>query len=260
MGTRSLICVWYKGRFVIAQYTQFDGYPEGQGGHILRFLLAAGNVDRLKAGLEHVKVISDKELRQIQEKVQQDSRAKKNAGDQATTYDRMSGESEMDRLFPSLSRLTGGGILAVVAEATAEKTIPILMDLRFANDSLFCEWAYCVDLDAGVFEVFGGGCSKESSGSTRFQDVGGPEEPVPTFIKSFPLDKLPKNQDVLVRTLNRAIDALHRGRRGDGDLDDDEMEEEEEDDEEDDGEEEGDLKEGSDKTAADASGEKIATY
>lgn len=31
MGTRHLICVYYKRRFAIAQYGQWDGYPGGQG-------------------------------------------------------------------------------------------------------------------------------------------------------------------------------------------------------------------------------------
>lgn len=31
MGTCNLICVYYKGRYAIAQYGQLDGYPSGQG-------------------------------------------------------------------------------------------------------------------------------------------------------------------------------------------------------------------------------------
>jgi hypothetical protein len=35
MGTRHLICVFYKDRFVVAQYGSCDGYPEGQGATLL---------------------------------------------------------------------------------------------------------------------------------------------------------------------------------------------------------------------------------
>ncbi|WEW57653.1 hypothetical protein PRK78_003120 [Emydomyces testavorans] len=226
MGTRSLICVWYKGRFVIAQYTQFDGYPEGQGTTILRFLTVAGNIERLKAGIEHIKYIDDEELNEIHKKVEQDSRARHNAGDPAAFYDMMTGKNEMERSFPSLSRLAGGNILQYTAEATAEKPVLISMDLGFANDALFCEWAYCVDLDTGVFEVFGGGRSKEKSGSKRFQDVGDENAPVPTFIKSFSLDDLPKNSNEFMKSINNALKA--RGYNIDEEDEEEEEEEEEE--------------------------------
>jgi hypothetical protein len=54
MGTRNLIYVYHRGRFVIADYTQWDGYPEGQGERILQFLRLLANLTRLLAGLEHM--------------------------------------------------------------------------------------------------------------------------------------------------------------------------------------------------------------
>ncbi|EEP75759.1 predicted protein [Uncinocarpus reesii 1704] len=213
MGTRSVICIWYKGRFVVAQYTQFDGYPEGQGIKILKFLAAPGNVERLKAGLEHVKIISEEEHNEIAEKVEEDTRAKQAAGAQILQFD-FSGRSEFDRAFPSLSRLAGGRILELVAQGTAEKPTMIYMDLGFVNDALFCEWAYCVDLDSGVFEVFGGGTSKEQSGSKRFQDVGEPDAPVPRLVKSFSFDNLPKDQDEFIDILNVALEGPQEARDG----------------------------------------------
>lgn len=54
MGTRHLICVFYQGRFVVAQYGQWDGYPEGQGVKILKFLRVPINIQRLKEGLKHI--------------------------------------------------------------------------------------------------------------------------------------------------------------------------------------------------------------
>ena len=38
MGTRHLICVVSDNQYRIAQYGQWDGYPEGQGAAILEFL------------------------------------------------------------------------------------------------------------------------------------------------------------------------------------------------------------------------------
>ena len=38
MGTRHLICAHKDGKYPIAQYGQWDGYPEGQGVDVLSFL------------------------------------------------------------------------------------------------------------------------------------------------------------------------------------------------------------------------------
>lgn len=43
MGTRSIIWVWYKGKWRVAQYASCDGYPEGQGIRIVKFLNNTGN-------------------------------------------------------------------------------------------------------------------------------------------------------------------------------------------------------------------------
>jgi hypothetical protein len=63
MSTRSLVRVFYQGRFVIAQYTQFDGYPEskGQSIKILNHLLDSANIERLKDGLQHVITLSQRQ-------------------------------------------------------------------------------------------------------------------------------------------------------------------------------------------------------
>src|SRR4051794_28441422 len=59
MGTRNLICVVYNGRFVLAQRSSFDGYPEGQGAAVVKFLQYSGNIQRLKDGLEHTYEVSE---------------------------------------------------------------------------------------------------------------------------------------------------------------------------------------------------------
>lgn len=206
MGTSSLICIWYKGRFVVAQYSQFDGYLEGQGSRILKFLIKPENIERLKAGLEHIKVVSEEEVDEIREKVEQDGMARELAGDPTASPFMFSfNGSEFDKLFPSLSQLTGAKILEVISQSTPESPLPIYMELDFANNSLFCEWAYCVDLDTRTFEIFRGGCPKHLSVSKRFQDVGKENAAVPALVKSYSLDKLPQSQKEFVRSVKKAI-------------------------------------------------------
>ena len=65
MGTRHLICIFYRGEWVVAQYGQWDGYPEGQGFKLYRFLSVARNIDNLKAGLVHVYELGQEEAEEI---------------------------------------------------------------------------------------------------------------------------------------------------------------------------------------------------
>lgn len=156
MGTRHLICVFYKGRFVVAQFGQFDGYPEGQGVALVKFLRVPTNIPRLEEGLKHI-------------------------------YE-WSGEELMGGPWPSLQRDTSAGILEVIASAEPERKVPIELGLSFANDSVFCEWVYVVDLDIGVFEVFGG-AEKKKPGH-RFEDVGNEKDTVPALVSSITFSEL----------------------------------------------------------------------
>jgi len=54
MGTRSIACIYHNGRFVYAQVKCHNGYPEGRGLVILRWLLIRGNIRRL---LEHIRLL-----------------------------------------------------------------------------------------------------------------------------------------------------------------------------------------------------------
>lgn len=51
MGTRNLIVIYYNGQYILAQYNQWDGYPEGQGVEILKFFLVSDNLPALKGNL-----------------------------------------------------------------------------------------------------------------------------------------------------------------------------------------------------------------
>ena len=48
----------------------------------------------------------------------------------------------------------GAKIIAFVRNQS--QPYPVLNDLDFAQDSLFCEWAYVIDFDTNTFEVFKG--------------------------------------------------------------------------------------------------------
>lgn len=193
------ICsVFWKGKWYLAQYGQFDGYPEGQGIKIIKFLSVAHNIDKLKAGLEHVYEPTPEEIDAIWDECEAWD-ANREAQQPVPFERRMYG---INQLYPSLARETSAGILAIIARAgRAEEEkeekdgvkkepqrIPVKLELEFANDTLFCEWAYVIDLDKEVLEVYGGGEDKHDG--HRFVNVGPKEAAVPAFVGSFAFSEI----------------------------------------------------------------------
>lgn len=130
---------------MIAQYGQWDGYPESQGLKIWRFVWKnTGDLLRLKAGLDHVKIITDEERDQL-------------IPDLSGNLDpvlRAQIAAGVDLIPDSLSRNTGAGILELAAQATEKRPVKVVNSLEFINDQLMCEWVYVLDLDANVLEVY----------------------------------------------------------------------------------------------------------
>lgn len=151
MGTRHLILVYYKGAYHIAQYGQWDGYPEGQGVKILAFISDPGKVEKLKAAIDDNMLYTPSE-----KECQEWERIKKRIEDERRDIERIQyvnwSMSASKLVCPTLSRDTGADILEMIANA--KEPVPIIKQLDFIYDGLFCEWAYVVDLDKATFEVF----------------------------------------------------------------------------------------------------------
>lgn len=141
MGTRHLIAAMIDGEYKLAQYGQWDGYPEGQGVDILDFL-NTGDVEALKRNLK------------------------------------------------------------LLAGSPEDKKLPTRGSIGFAGDSLFCEYAYVIDFDKGVFEIYRGfnheatpPDSRFPSGADWLNHTDG-YEPV-KLVQSYELDCLPSKEGFL---------------------------------------------------------------
>lgn len=103
----------------------------------------------------------------------------------------------MMHLRPSLARDTGAGILKMIADA--EEPVPVQPEVDFIADGLFCEWAYVVDLDVEVFEVYGGHEEKSATDVGRLDDleciqgIGSR----PAMVATYAFSGLPKEADFL---------------------------------------------------------------
>jgi hypothetical protein len=199
MGTRNLTMVISKSETKVAQYGQWDGYPSGQGANILNFLKVLGtdekareellnehkesgwardnakqflklknlSIENFKENLESISFFTEEELNIINE----DS---ENAFQQR----------------PYLSRNTASEILWEISKGNVDK---LVNHENFAEDSLFCEWAYVIDLDKNTFEVYQGFNTTPIDETERFfylQKEEGEYKPV-TLLKSYDLNNLP---------------------------------------------------------------------
>lgn len=132
MGTRNLTVVKDKnGTTRVAQYGQWDGYPQHSGIEALKFLREEMNQEKLLKRLTLVQFIDEEEANAIYEGFDHDD-------NDPTKY-------LME--YPGLHRDTGIKILEAVANAT--ETLKTIDNSEFRNDELFCEGVYEVDFSLG---------------------------------------------------------------------------------------------------------------
>ncbi|EJD44955.1 hypothetical protein AURDEDRAFT_151976 [Auricularia subglabra TFB-10046 SS5] len=202
MGTRHLIIAYYNGKYHIAQYGQWDGYPSGQGCDVLQFVRSAESLAKLKAALDAgilyqpTKEDSEEFQKKINELERENEKKRARGEIDPEGYPK----SAIGIVCPSLWRDTGAKILSIVADAT--EPVPIHNQLNFITDGLFCEWAWVVDLDLGVLECWRGG--RHNGGlpelSTRFnhlEAIRNGQGQQPTMMATFGLNDLPDEKTFL---------------------------------------------------------------
>ena len=133
MGTRNLTAVQLNGEYKIAQYGQWDGYPEGQGKTVLSFLLKNGSLEKLKSALGKVRFLDEEgEDKKFLDEYDKNAPKWSNEPDQRTP--------EQKRWFETyMTRDLGGKILEQIAnspdnEIVLNNRIEIMMlqlDLSF---------------------------------------------------------------------------------------------------------------------------------
>ena len=191
MGTRHLTMVIHKEKLKVAQYGQWDGYPSGQGATVLEFLKKV-NLDNFKKKLENTRFINEEDEKEIQNFMESIGAPNGWMGsEQSSMY---------HKKYPHLSRDNGAEILDMIMES--EENVLLRDSSDFASDSLFCEWAYLIDLDNNVLECYMGFNQTPLEEGQRFKDFslcnynGMDQHYYPIrCIKKYPLDKLPTKEE-----------------------------------------------------------------
>lgn len=166
MGTRHLTAVILNGEPKIAQYGQWDGYPEGAGVDILGFLKGA-DLDKFKEAVSKTEFVPHEELVAL-------------------------GDKWLE-VYPHHSRDISSDILQIVYDGTATK---MRNSYDFAADSLFCEWAYVIDLDKNTLEIYSGFNKTPLTEGERFYNMPMPDDRNTEYyqckhVKTFYLANLP---------------------------------------------------------------------
>ena len=122
MGTRNLTMVRKNKVLKIAQYGQWDGYPDGQGETVLTFILN-NDMNKFSDIIDKTKFLTQEDINELQKKVDNN-----------------------EGVFPiSCSRDTGAKILQMVYDNPETHLID---ESDFINDDLYCEYVYELDLDS----------------------------------------------------------------------------------------------------------------
>ena len=185
MGTRNLTIVFMDGEYRVAQYGQWDGYPDGQGIVCLRFLRDKMDEKLFREMLSRIKYIDEDKLDKLWFNYGMNSDGSININD----------ADRFRNAFPEFSRNTGAKILALIQNDGT--TSNCLKDsIAFAANGLFCEWAYVVDFDKRTFEVYQGFNETPLNEEDRFYFLREYEDDDAEYhgvklVKEFNLDDLP---------------------------------------------------------------------
>lgn len=190
MGTRNLTMVISNKETKVAQYGQWDGYPSGQGATALEFLHNM-NVLEFQEKLKKVKFINEEKQKEIDTWL-------KSIGCE-NGWMNMDQSAQYQRMYPLLTRDNGAKVLQLISDSVDDE-IWLHDETNFAADSLFCEWAYVIDLDKGYFEVYEGFQKKPLGKTQRFKylEGNGESEYYPIrMVKKYDLDELPTMEKFL---------------------------------------------------------------
>ena len=168
MGTRNLTIVIREGKTKVAQYGQWDGYPEGQGKTILKFLKKC-DLNTFRERLKYLSFLSQNGITKLWNEFE------------------IKGNNS---IYPELNRNTGAKILQLIYDGKATK---LWNRSNFLKDSLWCEWVYVIDLDRNKFEIYSNFSAKQLTERDRFYNIKYKKNSCCQIkiVKSYSLQKLP---------------------------------------------------------------------
>jgi len=148
MGTRGAVGFALDGKLKLT-YNHYDSYPSGLGDEVMGFvrnIVRCETLENLKAKVKSLEMVEEGS-KPTKAQIQQ----------YKDSLDLSVGEQNSEDWYCLLRGLQGVKGLEAVAEG---KCLHLTNSENFPEESLFCEWAYVMDLDRQVVEVYKGFQSK----------------------------------------------------------------------------------------------------
>lgn len=161
MGTRGLFGFSIDGKKKVA-YNHFDSYPEGLGQdavNAIQMVIKENKMEQLKSNVASLKMITGDEEPTVEEQ----NMYKKFADTNVST-------GKLNDWYVLMRNLQGADIVPHILSGEVKHMVDAE---NFLKDTLFCEWAYIINLDSNMIEIYGGRSN--------------------SMLESFPLNDIPKN-------------------------------------------------------------------
>jgi len=156
MGTRGAIGFFKDGKGKIT-YNHFDSYPEGIGVKILKEIRGF-SVKELKKVFDNLVLIEDENKKPTKKEIEEFKKwSNPSVGDS-------SDNTNINTYYQLLRDVQG----TLKPYLTGEVNL-IIDNEKFLKDSLFCEWAYIINLDKEVLEVWKG--FKKTPQENRYKET-----------------------------------------------------------------------------------------
>jgi hypothetical protein len=148
MGTRGA-CGFIVDGVEKITYNHFDSYPSALGNNVLKFL-SGRNLEELKKAVRKIQMIDPNSI-PTQEQIQA-----------CKKYTDLNVSERPEPDWYCLVREAQGDLKAYVEDLSM-----MIDNKNFLKDSLFCEWAYIINLDVGKLEVYKG-FNKDPNAAGRY--------------------------------------------------------------------------------------------
>lgn len=172
MGTRGLLAFAHDGE-IKGAYNHFDSYPAGLGADVAKFVK-----EHVQRGAEGITEAEEKFKRLVAVK-EDDSPTEDQKLALLKYYDPRVSTGSTDEWY-ALLRNTQGDPQAFLDAGFYIDAV------EFAQDSLFCEWGYVIDLDNEVVEIYKG-FQTQPHAEGRFAEGGEPGNEISTGRTYYPI-------------------------------------------------------------------------
>lgn len=188
MGTRGASGFKVNGQLKV-MYNHYDSYPDGLGTEVVSFVRSVvenKQVDQLIANAAKL-ILVDETSKPTDELI-----------DKYTKFaDQDVSTRRLDDWYVLLRDLQGDGILRKTLSGEVEH---IMDGESFLRDSLFCEYAYIINLDDRTLEFYKGfQTTPQKDNPFGTTPDGGGYYPV-ALVARYPLDDIPKDWDTVYRS------------------------------------------------------------